>query len=384
MSIQDSYGSLRRTVGRAVKMAQYSGHPGEECPYFPQLIQVEPTNACNLRCVHCHHHEGNAPSKVRRFGMMNPEVFEKVAAEAAAHDCAVTLNVQGEPTLHPRFADMVAILKSKGVFTSVITNATRLDEALSAKLVDCGLDRIVFSFDSIDKATYEKVRVRSKFEPTLSNVLGFIRMNHERGHRTHVCMSMVFQSRTRGLADAYEKYFSRLPVDKIFLNPLLNLSGSSGSGSEEIDVSGLMSRPKEQHPVCRIPWDILTVNWDGEVCPCPVDVNLVYSVGNVKDSSLWDLWNNDRMRAYRRAHLEKDFRAIEAKGPLCSACNCRWQQDYDMSKYPDYAVEAVCRAAVHFAPSLVSQPRPGGDDKYANLLLEISGLAEGRLPVVRD
>ncbi len=380
--LQGSYESLRGVVSRTLQMARYSQAPSDRSPHFPPLIHVEPTNACNLRCVHCHHHVGNNPSLVRPFGIMKMDVFAKVVEEAAALNCAVTLNVQGEPTLHPRFVDMVAALKDKGIFVSIITNGTRMTEELARALLGLGLDRVVFSFDAIDKDIYEAVRVRSKFEPTLANILRFLRLNEEHGHRTHVCMSMVLQDRTRGQADDYRRYFERLPVDKIFLNEVLNLSGASGV-SDEIDVPALKRQAGGRQPVCRIPWEDLTVNWDGEVCPCPVDVNLVYSVGNVRDTSLLELWNSERMRTFRNAHLTGDFSAIEGNGPLCSGCNSRWSPEYDLRHYPDYAVDAICRAAAHHAPGLVAPRQGAADVHYQNLLeciANIEGTTAGNRP----
>ena len=347
----------------------------DEAPLFPQLILIEPTNACNLRCVHCHHHEGPGGRRglTRSIGVMNVALFRKVIDEIAPLHTAITLNVQGEPTLHPAFVRMVAYAKQRQVHSSVLTNATRLTEGMSRALIDLGLDRIVFSFDAVEESIYESIRIRSKFKPTLSNILRFIRMNHESGHHTHVCMSMVEQQRNRAHAETYERYFNRLPVDKVFRNPLLNLSGASGT-CNEIDLAQLRQGPRESWPICRVPWECLTVNWDGEVCPCPVDVNVVFSVGNVAESSLQDIWNNERMQTFRRAHLTRRHDLIESNGPLCGSCNCLWDADYDLRRFDEHAVEAIYRSAEQFAHRFKLTPSLQEDDKYKNLLAEMDKL----------
>jgi radical SAM protein with 4Fe4S-binding SPASM domain len=278
---------------------------------------------------------------------------------------------------------MVAYAKSKSIFTSVLTNATELTDELAQELIDLNLDRIVFSFDAVNKEIYESIRIRSKFESTIRNILNFVKLNHEQGHHTHVCASMVSQERNRQHIEEYRLFFARIPVDKVFVNPLLNLAGTSGV-SEEIDMSELRQGARENWPICRVPWQDLTVNWDGEVSACPVDTEVVYSVGNVKDATLQEMWNNERMRQFRRAHLTKDYSLVEENGPLCGNCNCLWLPEYDLRDYQDYAIETIYREAVQFAHQFVGQAAPDGgqeyDDrqKYENLLAEL-GKVEQRL-----
>ncbi|HPM23138.1 MAG TPA: radical SAM protein [Phycisphaerae bacterium] len=366
---------FKRVVRYALDQVLYLRDIRDECPLFPQLVQIEPTNACNLRCVHCHHHRPADGQRVytRRMGIMAMPLYHQIIDELAPSRTAISLNVQGEPTLHPQFLDMVAYAKRQGLHTSVLTNGTRLTPELTAALLRLGLDRIVFSFDAVDRAIYESIRIKSQFEPTLRNILHFIRVNHEHGHPTHVCLSMVEQQRNRAHAAAYERYFARLPVDKVFRNPLLNLSGAAGTRGE-IDLAALQRGPRAHWPICRIAWEYLTVNWDGEASPCPVDVNVVYSLGNVRGSSLHEIWNNDRMRAFRRAHLTRDYTAIERNGPLCGSCNCLWDPTYDLRAVEEHVVESIYRTAVQHAHTLMPRVPLDQDERYHDLLGEIEKL----------
>jgi radical SAM protein with 4Fe4S-binding SPASM domain len=150
---------------------------------------------------------------------------------------------------------------------------------------------------------------------------------------------------------------------------MLNEAGTAG----EINLKSLQkSRPRAQWPVCRIPWEDLTVNWDGEVCLCPVDFDVRWSVGNVRKNSLGDMWNNDLSRAFRQVHLKRDYSKVEKRGVICSGCNCLWQGEYDILKdYKEYICQAIVRQAKHFAGHLSSTA--GGsvvksDGRYKNLL----------------
>ncbi|MCB2198748.1 radical SAM protein [bacterium] len=385
MSENKGKAGFRRIVKRVVDQVAYVENIREEMPLFPQYIHIEPTNACNLNCTHCHHHirPNGKRAITRRFGMMKWDVYTRIIDELEGRQVPVTLDTQGEPTLHPRFLDMIEYARSKGVYTSVITNGTRLTEEMTRRLIELKLDRLVFSFDGIDKRLYESVRVRSKFEPTFRNVLRFIRMNHEAGHPTHVCMSMVFQEKTRDHADEYKRFFLSLPVDKVFLNPLLNLAGLSEVGEAEVDNSDPQGRPQSDWPICRIPWESMTINWDGTVGPCPVDVNVVYGLANVTESTLEEIWNNDRMKQFRRAHITKDYSLIEEQGKLCGSCNAKFDDEYDLRDYPNYAVDAIERQAIHFAHQLREDSPEATDDeaRYQRLLEVIDNLESIEAPV---
>ncbi|MBT3981940.1 MAG: radical SAM protein [Bacteriovoracaceae bacterium] len=375
MENKSAFDGLHNYVDRIIKQMEYSKNIKDTSPLFPQHVHIEPTNACNLQCIHCHHHPDypeNPNTFTRKRGIMKMELYKKVINEIAPLKCSITLDVQGEPTLHPKFMEMVRYAKERNVYTSVLSNGTKLTEKMSMELIELGLDRMVFSFDSVKKEIYEKIRIKSKFDPTFKNVLTFIKLNHEAGHKTHVCMSMVYQKRNKGMAQEYEDFFAKLPVDKVFCNPLLNLAGVSGI-SDEIELSDVQKGPKENWPICRIPWEDLTVNWDGLITPCPVDVNVSGPVGDANEDSLQEIWNNENMRSFRRAHIEKDYTLIKKDGPLCESCNCLFYPEYDLRDFGEYATNAICRSAMHYAPKLINKSKTSSDEKFVNLQKLLSG-----------
>jgi MoaA/NifB/PqqE/SkfB family radical SAM enzyme len=44
----------------------------------------------------------------------------------------------GEPLMHPRFLDMVRVVKERGLRAEVTTNALLLDDAMAAALLEAG------------------------------------------------------------------------------------------------------------------------------------------------------------------------------------------------------------------------------------------------------
>lgn len=85
----------------------------------------------------------------------------------------VSLQGEGEPTLHPQFWDMVDAVRSKGLPTYTITNGTRVDVAQ----FDAGFTSVGVSIDTVDAQEAERIgrfnlpKVLANFE-ALFKVMG--------------------------------------------------------------------------------------------------------------------------------------------------------------------------------------------------------------------
>jgi MoaA/NifB/PqqE/SkfB family radical SAM enzyme len=69
--------------------------------------------------------------------------------------------------------------------------------------------------------------------------------------------------------------------------------------------------------MCVRPFRLLNINWKGEALICCNDYHGGVAFGNVRDSTLTQLWNHPVINEYRRRLLVKD-RSL----PLCSKCDC--------------------------------------------------------------
>ena len=133
MENKSAFDGLHNYVDRIIKQMEYSKNIKDTSPLFPQHVHIEPTNACNLQCIHCHHHPDypeNPNTFTRKRGIMKMELYKKVINEIAPLKCSITLDVQGEPTLHPKFMEMVRYAKERNVYTSVLSNGTKLTEKM--------------------------------------------------------------------------------------------------------------------------------------------------------------------------------------------------------------------------------------------------------------
>lgn len=377
MAENDGRDALRLAVKSALAFYDYSKRITDTCDFFPEHVHIEPTNACNLRCVHCHQ-SGEGGRFTKQRGMMDFSVYQKIIDEIKNVSGRVTLNQHGEPLLHPNILDMVNYAKKSGLSVSLLTNATKLTEDISNSLIKMGLNRIVFSFEGSNQATHEAVRVGSDYSKTLQNILNFIRLNYENGRPVFICMSMVDSSYSHEDIENYQAFFNSLPINTIFVNPMLNMSGATKT-SKEIDMSRFADIPRKEAPICRMPWENIAVNWDGLVSACVVDFNEDHIIGDVKRENLQNIFNSERMRKFRRCHIDRDFQWIEEQGALCATCNCRFDPEYDLRNLEDFTVNYIVRQAEVAAPRLClknEQANVDPEEKYNNLIKILKGLED--------
>ena len=115
-----------------------------------RLPVVTITSACNLDCPICYVHNKNDDAyhmPVEDFAM----ILEHLRTDHGGELDIINLT-GGEPTLHPRLFEMLAMAKAAGIHrVTVCSNGIRLakDEAFVAKLAAYGA-RIALSFDTFD------------------------------------------------------------------------------------------------------------------------------------------------------------------------------------------------------------------------------------------
>jgi radical SAM protein with 4Fe4S-binding SPASM domain len=61
----------------------------------------------------------------------------------------------------------------------------------------------------------------------------------------------------------------------------------------------------------------MAVLWNGDVTVCCGDIDGELSVGNVRDSTIEEIWNGAEIKKIRKAHFSKDFSSL----PLCDRCD---------------------------------------------------------------
>jgi MoaA/NifB/PqqE/SkfB family radical SAM enzyme len=155
------------------------------------------TEVCNLACVHCLHPEFKASS---HYGgrHLSPALNTKVVEEVRSHGPGITQYIRytgnGEPLAHPAAYDMIEeAVRHSGVFVTLTTNGTIMNERRTTRLLDAGVHLIDISIDAFRPETYAAIRRNGKLAITRDNVLRLIKWAGESRSATKVVVSYIEQ-----------------------------------------------------------------------------------------------------------------------------------------------------------------------------------------------
>lgn len=318
-----------------------------------EAIQIEVTTRCTNRCVMC-----PRVALAEEWPEMDLawEAFERLAA---AFDRAQHVHLQGwgEPLLHPRLFDMVAVAKGAGCRVGLTSNGMRLTPEVGKRLLELDLDLIAISIAGATRETHEGIRVGSDFPLILENVRRFLSLRAAMGsNRPKMEFSyLMIKPNMEELPKAVELAAS-LGVEELYT---INLDYVVTPQHDDLKVfacpplretfvriveqaraiarrSGLTFRPypldPEEVAICEgNPLKILFVACDGWVSACTyLGLSGRTSIpryfegravtvprlrfGNVLQQDLMDVWNSPAYRAFRqqfeRRRLEVGARAL--------------------------------------------------------------------------
>lgn len=282
---------------------------------MPVRLWIEPTNHCNLKCVMC----PNKDLKKEDKGYMEFDLFKKIIDEVSEFAFDVHLLHRGESLLHPDFFKMAKYAHDNKLIVKFHTNGTLLDEQKARKLIESGIDQFSFSFDGYDKETYESIRISGDFDKTVGNILRFLEIKKElKSKKPYTILELInfpdYQIRSnKGQRKEFTNRFKGLPLDRLEIKEFHNWAGEVES-----------KRVHKNYSPCTFLWHALIIFWDGAVLPCTQDFFGYYVLGNVRDSLIRDIWNNEKMQRLRKKALQQDIADMKT----CSQCDRVWREKF--------------------------------------------------------
>jgi radical SAM protein with 4Fe4S-binding SPASM domain len=260
----------------------------------PKYILLEATGKCNLFCPMC-------PRELVHFEPVDipMPLFEKVIDEAKSFLEFTVPYGGGEPMLNPRIFEMIRFCRDRHIRVGFSTNGTMNNTERNRKLLEAGLDYIIFAFDGATKESYEKYRKGAKFEETRSKILDFLKMKQEMNGKTFTIIQMVRLKDNANEVDAFRKMWSIPGVDQVRIK------------EDEMQFDGVaIPRPKQlqtRRNPCHYLWQgPVYIHHDGNVFPCCY-MWRGEPLGNANQQPLAEIWNNPKMQKLRQAHIEDNL-----------------------------------------------------------------------------
>lgn len=270
------------------------GETLEQIVAFPRFFEIETVNACNAKCPMCTIADWN-----RRDGVMKDDLFEKIATELEGHPEVrrVHLYRDGEPLLDKKLPRRIRRMKDAGVReVGISTNAQLLNEERARAILESGLDEIILSVDSVREATYQKIRVGLDFHTVFENSKKLFAYRDELKSECKIRVRMIRQKSNAQEWDSgeFQGHFTDKagPRDSIEYRDIHNWGGQ---------ISGHSFRGDTGKP-CIALWSLMVIFADGSVPLCNVDYNNHFPLGNVRESSIAELWQSAEQNRRRENH----------------------------------------------------------------------------------
>jgi MoaA/NifB/PqqE/SkfB family radical SAM enzyme len=263
----------------------------------------------------------------------------------------------GEPMMHPEFFDMVEYATARGIRVSTNTNLTLLNDRRAERCVTSGLGALHASIDGATAQTYERIRVRARFDRVLAN-LGRLMAARSRLRSRTPRVRMVVVAMRMNLPEfpALVRLAHRFGIDEVFVQALCHDFGESSlppqykpmrafveeqtllnedavvverhyaearAVADELGVDLRLppTRPRPHPPGtpgperCDWPWRGAYVSYQGLAMPCcmvatPDRIHL----GDAARDGLDRVWNGPAYRAFR------DRLSSDRPPEVCRSC----------------------------------------------------------------
>ena len=322
-------------------------------PPLPRFVQIEPVGQCNLRCQMC-------PIQFRKDGPPHGPLaflafddFTRLVEDFGDID-ELQLQGLGEPTMHPRFFDMVAWASARGIRVSTNSNLTLWSERRARQCVESGLATLHVSLDAATPELYERIRKGAHFPKVLRNLRRVMAARAALHSPLHVRVVTVLMRQnlnelaaivalagSEGIGDLFVQYLCHdfeekslpdgyKPMRDFIHDQTLEtfprgaIAVAFESARKAAEHWGVRLRlPPLEHivseraaPRCDWPWRGAYISYRGEAMPCcmvstPDRINF----GNMLKDGVATVWKRPAYQRFREQLASGD------PSPICRSCS---------------------------------------------------------------
>ena len=264
---------------------------------------LEITNVCNLNCSFCR-------GVSREKGFIGVEDFRAAARKLRPCTEYLYLHLMGEPLLHPRLEELLAVCAELRFKVVVTTNGVLLPRRAAALLACPALYKVSVSLHSFEGNGGAEGPALTAY---LEGVCGFAEQAAERG------AIVALRLWNGGGADALNPAILRY-LEARFPEPATHRTGLTLAERIYLEYGRRFDWPDPAAPerdvrFCMGLRDHVGVLWDGTVVPCCLDADGAVPLGNLFAEDLGEILSSPRARA-----IYEGFSQGRAAEDLCRRC----------------------------------------------------------------
>jgi len=338
---------------------------------FPQFISFTVTNACNLRCTMCgqwseHGYVRNRAVDTR--SRMNLADWKRLVDEIALREIRFLLVRGGEPFLFSGIMDLLRYAHNRGIFISIDTNGTMVDQ-FADELSGITNMHITFSVDGTEEVHDAVRKVSGSYQRIKHNIALLHDVEKQRGNTISKSICFTISRDNFKVLGAMADVARSLSVPSVNIVPCYWCSHNSGLAYEQelrenfnctpfswrgfhhedsgVEFPGFREELRKYRaslgdirdfpymplaedeyrlwfhdstsvvgsPRCLNVDRLIDIQPSGDANFC-VDFP-DYSIGNVKTSSISEIWNGPRAQRFRNYRHERPL-------SVCHRCGAKF------------------------------------------------------------
>jgi len=295
-------------------------------PALPTTLMVEPTNACNFRCISCTK-QNSKDDRPAQF--MDVNTFERIIGQFQDLNNIVFCGL-GEPLFNRDIVKMAQKAKENKIGTiRLTTNGFGLTKTTAKSLMPF-LTHINISINGFSPASYAKFNGVDPdyFNKVVENTRGLVALKESSGGSLKVCLSAVLTRQNISNFNYAVKFAKELEADSFLLLQLNDFDGSlchlKISRDEHNRVSQKLKRDSKIYkipvefidsvsmPRCYLLWKTAYISVDGAVIPCNGYFDC--SEWNLLTQNFKDIWHSEDFVEMRK-------KVVSGKLPYCKSCS---------------------------------------------------------------
>jgi len=154
-----------------------------------RAIQMEVVNQCNFRCPLCPSLLKDWVPRTRMAFDDMQRIIEPVAEDLQGIDL---FGMRGEPFINPELEDMVGWLRKATTAKLVIsTNGSLLTPDRGQRILDAGLDQIVFAVDGMSQESFSSYRIGGDLDTVTKNIQSFCQLKQAGKYKTRIIFQFI-------------------------------------------------------------------------------------------------------------------------------------------------------------------------------------------------
>ncbi|NDW45568.1 radical SAM/SPASM domain-containing protein [Ruegeria sp. PrR005] len=293
---------------------------------IPSYFTLDVSSHCNLKCPYCATGCGQVPMDER--GYITDQDFEIIFDKIKPYARIVDLFNWGEPFMHKGILGIVEKFSLAGIRTQISSNlSVRLfSQPELERIVLSGLHSLLASIDGVTQQAYEAYRKNGSVSLALRNLENIRKTRSRLNSKTPKLTWAYYLNRhneteieaaKRMAAEmGVDIWFKELSCPEDFQTTLLKRKPDIVASPPNADQlwlpranPGLGSLVLDKRlpsvcNVCRMPFEVMTINFNGDVYPCTTVTGEKFRVGNLLEESVPAIWA--KMRINRKQLLHTD------------------------------------------------------------------------------